>query len=457
MGPGSTLASRYRLVRLLGRGGMAEVYEANDGVLGRRVAVKVFRGETDIATSQARQQLEIQALARLQHPNIVAVFDAGTDAGVSFVVMQLIDGVTLAERTRASALAPAETARVGRAVADALAHVHSLGMVHRDIKPGNILCGANGTVFLTDFGIVRLIGRTRLTQHGTIGTVSYLAPEQVRGEDVGTAADIYALGLVLLECLTGAPEYPGSSAESAMARLTRPPRVPATVPQGWADLLTSMTANDPAARPSASEVARILHDLPTTSPLTRTVAADGVGHARPHQADDHPARDGHAGACAGSKPSTPRRRLAGRGRGACGCHDRRRLGVATSARRLEPRLGPAGADHVPRTRSAASGSAGPAKRGAAMSRKLLAVVLTLVLAGWLLQGCGPERRRDDTRPQLPHCSATSTRWSQPPTPPVGTLPSTRWINWRPTWRTPRLLADYPTSAPRRSAPSGNEC
>ena len=274
MGPGLTLASRYRLVRLLGRGGMAEVYEANDGVLGRRVAVKVFRGEADIATSQARQQLEIQALARLQHPNIVAVFDAGTDAGVSFLVMQLIDGVTLAERARASALAPAETARVGGAVADALARVHALGMVHRDIKPGNVLCGADGAVFLSDFGIVRLIGRTRLTQHGTIGTVSYLAPEQVRGEDVGTAADIYALGLVLLECLTGAPEYPGSSAEAAVARLSRPPRVPPTVPQGWADLLTGMTANDPAARPSAREVARILHDLPMMSPPARTVAAD---------------------------------------------------------------------------------------------------------------------------------------------------------------------------------------
>jgi eukaryotic-like serine/threonine-protein kinase len=270
---GSTLGSRYRLGRLLGRGGMAQVYQGTDGVLGRQVAVKVFNAGTDIATCLARQQLEIRALARLQHPNIVAVFDAGTDAGVSFVVMQLIDGVTLAERTRGSALAPAETARVGRAIADALAHVHSLGMVHRDIKPGNILCGADGTVFLTDFGIVRLIGRTRLTQHGTIGTVSYLAPEQVRGEDVGTAADIYALGLVLLECLTGAPEYPGSSAESAVARLSRPPRVPPTVPQSWGDLLTGMTAADPAARPSAREVARILDELPTT-PLARAVVAD---------------------------------------------------------------------------------------------------------------------------------------------------------------------------------------
>jgi eukaryotic-like serine/threonine-protein kinase len=274
VGPGSTLASRYQLVRLLGRGGMAEVFEANDGVLGRRVAVKVFRDETDIATSQARQQLEIQALARLQHPNIVAVFDAGTDAGVSFVVMQLIEGVTLAERTRGSALPPAETARVGTAVADALAHVHSLGMVHRDIKPGNILCAGNGTVFLTDFGIVRLIGRTRLTQYGMIGTVSYLAPEQVRGEDVGTAADIYALGLVLLECITGVPEYPGSSAESAVARLSRPPRVPPSVPQSWTDLLTEMTADDPAARPSAREVARILPDLSATSLPARTAAAE---------------------------------------------------------------------------------------------------------------------------------------------------------------------------------------
>ena len=204
----------------------------------------------------------------------MAVFDAGTDAGVSFVVMQLITGVTLAERTRGSALASAETARVGRAVADALAHVHSFGMVHRDIKPGNILCGTNGTVFLTDFGIVRLIGRTRLTQNGTIGTVSYLAPEQVRGEDVGTAADIYALGLVLLECLTGVPEYPGSSAESAIARLSRPPRVPATVGPSWSDLLTGMTAADPAGRPSARDVARILRELPTTSPPVVTVVTD---------------------------------------------------------------------------------------------------------------------------------------------------------------------------------------
>jgi serine/threonine protein kinase len=267
---------------------MGDVYEATDGVLGRQVAVKVFRDVSDMATSQDRQQLEIQALARLQHPNIVAVFDAGTHADVSFVVMQLIDGVTLAARTATGPLWADETARVGGSVADALADVHALGMVHRDIKPGNVLCAADGKVYLTDFGIVRLLDKTRLTRHGTVGTVAYLAPEQVRGDDVDSAADIYALGLVLLECLTGRREYPGSSAESAVARLTWPPRIAAGLPDGWSDLLTMMTADDPADRPPAAEVARRLHGLSTTppppdgddstdvhtKPLTQPVAAD---------------------------------------------------------------------------------------------------------------------------------------------------------------------------------------
>jgi serine/threonine protein kinase len=253
--------------------------------------VKIIRGGSDISTIQARQQLEVQALARLQHPNIVAAFDAGTDAGVSFVVMQLIDGVTLAARTAAAPVRAEEAAWIGGSVADALADVHGLGMVHRDIKPGNVLCATDGKVYLTDFGIVRLLDKTRLTQHGTVGTVAYLAPEQVRGDDVDPAADIYALGLVLLECLTGRREYPGSSAESAVARLTRPPHVPAALPDGWPDLLTTMTADDPAHRPPAAEVARRLHGLSTTPPpdgdnpagantktLTQPVVADQPTH-----------------------------------------------------------------------------------------------------------------------------------------------------------------------------------
>jgi serine/threonine protein kinase len=164
----------------------------------------------------------------------------------------------------ASALELAEVRRVGAAVADALAYVHSAGMVHRDVKPANILCESSGHIFLTDFGIVRLVDATRLTAQGTIGTVAYLSPEQVRGEDVDASSDIYSLGLVVLECLTGRPEYPGSSAAAAVARLTRPPHVPSTLPPDWSELLTAMTSGDKMNRPPASDVAKALRELSTS-------------------------------------------------------------------------------------------------------------------------------------------------------------------------------------------------
>jgi eukaryotic-like serine/threonine-protein kinase len=250
---------------------MADVYEAKDMRLGRSVAVKVFRQQAELTGNEARQEREIQVLARLQHPNIVSVFDAGTQGALSFVVMQLIEGVTLATRITASALDPADVGRVGAAVAEALAYVHSAGMVHRDVKPANILCASSGHVFLADFGIVRLVDATRLTAHGTIGTVSYLSPEQVRGEDVEASSDIYSLGLVLLECLTGKSEYPGSSAEAAVARLTRPPHVPSTMPPEWSELLTAMTSVDKMKRPPASDVTKALREL-STSPADATTA-----------------------------------------------------------------------------------------------------------------------------------------------------------------------------------------
>jgi serine/threonine protein kinase len=271
LAPGSMLVSRYRLVRLLGRGGMADVYEASDMRLDRSVAVKVFRQHTELSGNEARQQREIQVLARLQHPNVVSVFDAGTQGALSFVVMQLIDGVTLATRITAAALDLAEVRRVGAAVADALTYVHNAGMVHRDVKPANILCESSGHIFLADFGIVRLVDATRLTVQGTIGTVSYLSPEQVRGEDVDASSDIYSLGLVLLECLTGQSEYPGSSAEAAVARLTRPPRMPSTLPPDWLELLTAMTSGDKMKRPPASDVVKALRER-STSPADAPTA-----------------------------------------------------------------------------------------------------------------------------------------------------------------------------------------
>ena len=252
---GEKLAGRYRLVRLLGRGGMADVFAAEDDVLSRHVAVKVFRPGVDPTGSELRQQTEIRTLAALSHPRIVTVYDAGSEDGTAYVVMQLVEGRSLAEACGHGAAAPAEVARIGAMVAEALAHVHASRFIHRDVKPANVLLDRDGSAYLSDFGIVRLLDASRLTATGLVGTAAYLAPEQVRGQDVTPAADVYSLGLVLLECLTGQREYPGASVEAALARLSRQPRIPSDLPPAWQDLLAAMTAVAPEERPTAEQVA----------------------------------------------------------------------------------------------------------------------------------------------------------------------------------------------------------
>jgi hypothetical protein len=173
-------------------------------------------------------------------------------------------------------------ARVGEQVAGALAYVHSLGIVHRDVKPSNVLVNTEGGAFLSDFGIARLVDGTRMTQSGLmIGTAAFLSPEQVRGQTAGPAADVYALGLVLLEGLTGRREYPGTPVESAVARLSRAPRVPPELGSSWVDLLTEMTAEDADARPDAEATVARLTALAVESlgvgPLDiASLGADGV-------------------------------------------------------------------------------------------------------------------------------------------------------------------------------------
>ena len=153
-------------------------------------------------------------------------------------------------------IAPGDLAPIAAQIADALAYVHARGVVHRDVKPGNVLIGHDATVKLADFGIARLVEQhNHHTRTGVaIGTAAYIAPEQVSGGTVDGAADVYALGLVLLEAITGRREYAGAPAEAALARLHRPPDIPALEP-GWHDLLSGMTALDPVDRPSAADVA----------------------------------------------------------------------------------------------------------------------------------------------------------------------------------------------------------
>jgi hypothetical protein len=234
---------------------MAEVHEAHDDLLDRRVAVKVFRAAE--AAHRDRFDAEVRLLASLNHPGLVAVYDAGEHAGDGYMVLELVEGPTLRDVLADRAPLPAhEVAALGATLADALAHVHERGIVHRDLTPANVLCGADGTPRLTDFGIARLLDTTRVTaEHLTVGTVGYMAPEQVEGKDVTPAADVYALGLVLLEALTATPAFTGPSHEVAVARLTRDPAVPSHLPSPWPDLLRSMTARRPEDRPGAAEVA----------------------------------------------------------------------------------------------------------------------------------------------------------------------------------------------------------
>lgn len=253
---GRLLGGRYRLDALLGVGGVAEVYRALDERLERDVAVKLFRG--DVAAQLHRHEDEMRTLARLNHPSLVTVFDAGTDEATQqpYLVMELVEGSTLSDQLRPGPLTPSRTAEIGMAVADALAYVHGQGLVHRDVKPANVLIATSGRVHLADFGIARLVDSAHLTQVGDVlGTPAYFAPEQVSGEPVGPPADVYALGLVLLECLTGRREYDGASLEAAMARLNRQPELPANLPGGWRDVVTGMTARQASSRLSAAQVA----------------------------------------------------------------------------------------------------------------------------------------------------------------------------------------------------------
>jgi serine/threonine-protein kinase len=270
------LGERYRLVRMIGSGGMGTVWEAGDETLGRPVAVKVL-SESLAAGERAvrRFEREAQAAARLSGPYIAAVYDFGRSEGRPYIVMELVRGEALADRlAREGPLPPQEAARIARQVAEALEEAHRAGIVHRDVKPGNVMLTAAGDVKVMDFGIAAAAWAERVTTSGLVlGTPSYLAPEQAKSEKTTPASDVYALGAMLYEMVAGRPPFVAESPVAlALAHIREDPRpldqVAEGVPPNIASASMAALAKDPAERPpSAAAFASMLREptLPTPS------------------------------------------------------------------------------------------------------------------------------------------------------------------------------------------------
>lgn len=267
----TVLAERYELTRPLGSGGMAEVYAARDRLLERPVAIKlIHHAHLQDPVGRERFAREARVAAGLQHPNTVAVFDAGDEDGRPFIVMELVDGRSLADRLREEGRLPVvETVVIGDAVLAGLGAAHDRGLVHRDVKPSNILLPATGGVKLADFGIATALadGSAQLTGTGQVlGTPSYLAPECVGGQRATPASDLYALGAVLYECLTGRPPFEAETPVALAVAHQRAPVPPLAetaphVPVAVAAVVERALAKHPTARFSdAQEMRQALSD-----------------------------------------------------------------------------------------------------------------------------------------------------------------------------------------------------
>ncbi len=282
--PDLLIASRYRLLERIGAGGMGHVWRGRDERLGRTVAVKLLHSPVGLPEAEAdmarrRAMREARITARLQHPNAVPVFDVVDHEGRPCLVMQFLPSRSLQDVLAETGTLPVqEVARLGSEVAAGLAAAHDAGIVHRDVKPGNILVGDDGTARITDFGISHALGDASLTSTGLVtGTPAYLAPEVARGTPSSPASDVFSLGSTLFAALEGTPPF--GQADNAMALLHRVASGTVSEPRASAlsPVLLRMLDADPAARPSMSEVARALADVAAGS----TVAFDAApAHTR---------------------------------------------------------------------------------------------------------------------------------------------------------------------------------
>ncbi|KAF4409704.1 serine/threonine-protein kinase, partial [Streptomyces lycii] len=271
-GAGRVLAGRYRVVRQLGRGGMGVVCLAVDEVLGREVAVKELRTFTDasgpdLAELRLRMQREARAAARVRHPGVIAVHDVADDEGRPVIVMELVDGPSLDDVLRErGTLEPREAAGIGARVMDALDAAHGAGVLHRDVKPGNILLDRSGRVVLTDFGIAAMEDpageATKLTRTGDIvGSLDYLAPERAQGRAPGPASDVWALGATLYAAVEGGSPFRRTSTWSTLSAIVTEPLPEPRRAGPLTPVLRVLMDKDPQARPDARRARELLEEV----------------------------------------------------------------------------------------------------------------------------------------------------------------------------------------------------
>jgi CHASE2 domain-containing sensor protein/predicted Ser/Thr protein kinase len=290
----TAIIAGYRIEQAIGRGGMGVVYRAKQLALERPVAIKLIATErAQDPVFRARFERESRLAASIEHPNVIPVYEAGEDDGLLFIAMRLVEGTDLAELLdRVGSLEPARTVRLIGQLAGALDAAHAHGLVHRDVKPANVLLTRDEHLYLTDFGVAKHIGAGEgVTQAGQwVGTLDYLAPEQIRGEAVGASADIYALAGLLHRCLTGEVPYPRENdAAKLWAQVNAPPPAPSRVRPGLPltidEVIARGMAKDPAARfQSAAELAHACARAlgvatEQVGPLGPDVLGDGSGHA----------------------------------------------------------------------------------------------------------------------------------------------------------------------------------
>jgi eukaryotic-like serine/threonine-protein kinase len=418
----AVLADRYRLEGPVARGGVGEVWRATDLVLGRPVAVKLLRAEyTQHPEVLARFRAEARHAGSVSHPGIAQVYDYSEDGAAAspYLVMELVDGPSLARVLAAGPLAPARAMDVLAQAAAGLQAAHAAGLVHRDIKPGNLLVGPSGQVKITDFGIAHAAWSAPLTQTGAlVGTPAYLAPERVVGGPATPASDLYSLGVVGYQCLTGAVPFAGVPPVTAVHQHGTLPPLPAAVPAGVAELVLDLTAGDPAARPaSAGEVAMRagrLRDALAGRPAAGQLASPPGGPPPAGAMGAEPATLAGGPVTLAGEPAP----------GMAPAHRRpRREGMGPGRERTRPGregMGPGRRGMRPgreRTRPGRKGM----RPGRGVVLAVASVALVAGLAGWLLAGAfgaGPRAAQPGAPPPAARTPGAADRTSTAPAGPT---------------------------------------